>query len=332
MKELIEKLVNAFGPSGYEDDIASVLKELIAPYVDEVHHDNLGNLIGIKRGNGGKKIMLAAHMDEIGVIVTHIDENGFLRFSNIGGLNPFGLIARRVRFADGTVGVIHHEKLDNIRDLNLRKMYIDIGCSTKEEAEAKVSIGATAVIHEGVDLLGSRLTSKVLDNRAGCAVLVAAAQIAPKTNNEIYYVFTTQEEVGTRGAKTAAFGIDPDLGIAIDVTPTGDTPEAHRMSVSLGKGAAIKVKDSTIVTHPKVKAFLTEIASANDIPYQFEILDGGGTDAGPIHLTREGVPTGAISVPCRYVHSASEMIDLNDFDACVQLLVGAITADLSARF
>ncbi|HHV44281.1 MAG TPA: M42 family metallopeptidase [Firmicutes bacterium] len=331
MKDLIEKLVNAFGPSGYEDEIATVITELISPHVDEVRRDTLGNVIGIKRGSG-KKIMLAAHMDEIGIIVTHIDDKGFLRFSNVGGLNPYGLVARRVRFADGTVGVIHHEKLDRITDLNLSKMYIDIGCTSKEEAEKKVSVGDMAVFNEGVDQLGNRVVSKVLDDRAGCAALIAAAQQAPQTDNEIYYVFTTQEEVGTRGAKTAAFGIAPDFGIAVDVTLTGDTPEARTNNVGLGKGAAIKVKDSSVITHPKVKDFLVEVARQNDIPYQFEVLDGGGTDAGPIHLTREGVPTGAVSIPCRYVHSASEMLDLGDFDACVKLLVAAITADLSDRF
>jgi endoglucanase len=168
-----------------------------------------------------------------------------------------------------------------------------------------------------------------MDDRVGCAVLVEALRRMGQPKNTVFFVFTTQEEVGLRGARTAAFGLDPDLGIALDVTLTGDMPEARRMAVSLGKGAAVKVKDSSLIAHPKVKDLLVDLCEAKGIPYQMEVLERGGTDAGAIHLTKEGVPSGTISIPTRYVHSPSEMVDLGDVQACVNLVLAVTDADLS---
>ncbi len=330
MKELIKELVESFGPSGYENEIAKTIRGYIQDQVDELYTDALGSLIAVKRGRGqGKKVMFSAHADEIGVVITHIDDQGFLRFSNVGGLNPLTLLGNRVRFSNGTVGVIGKEKGDP-KDLSLDKMYIDIGADSKESATSKVNVGDFAIINREFADLGKRLIAKSMDDRVGCAVLIEVIRQLQPSPHDLYFVFSTQEEVGLRGARTSAYGIDPDLGVALDVTLTGDTPEAPRMDVGLGKGAAIKVKDSSMITHPKVKELMVQIATDQSICYQLEILERGGTDAGAIHLTRAGVPSGTISIPCRYVHSASEMVDIDDVKACIDLALAMTKADLSA--
>lgn len=316
---LLEKLLMTFGPSGNEDRIREVIKEEIKDYVDEIKVDALGNLIGIKKGDG-KKIMVASHMDEIGVMINSIDEKGFLRFTNIGGVSPFTSLFQRVMFADGTIGTLGMEKLDEIKDLKLNKMFIDIGASSKEEAMEKVNVGDVACFYAPFVQKDDYIISKALDDRIGCFVSIEALKALKNSPNEVYFVFTVQEEVGLRGARTAAYGINPDIGIAVDVTGTGDTPKAATMDVSLGKGAAIKVKDMSVIAHPAVKNLMTDVAKENNIPFQYEILDMGGTDSGAIHLTRSGVPSGVISVPCRYVHSPSEMVSVHDVDNAIKLL------------
>ncbi|HBK84674.1 MAG TPA: aminopeptidase, partial [Firmicutes bacterium] len=295
-------------------------------YVDEVQVDALGNLIAIKRG-GGKKLMLASHMDEIGVMVTHIDENGFLRFHSVGGLSPFSLIGNRCYFANGTVGVFGMEKLDEIKDLSMKKIFIDIGVDSREEALKKVSLGDTAAIKREFNDLGNRLVSKAMDNRVSCAVLIEALKQVQNPVYDIYAVFTTQEEVGLRGARVATFGITPDVGIAIDVTRTGDTPKSATMDVCLGKGPTVKVRDSSVLCTPAVRRHMEQVAKANGIPYQLEVLEAGGTDAGAIQLTKSGIPAGVMSIPCRYVHTASEMVDYRDVEQGVRLIVKLMETD-----
>ncbi len=314
MKQLIKQLVKAYGPAGDESEIRSLIKEKIKPAVDELKVDTMGNLIAFKKGTSSEQtVMLAAHMDEIGLIATHIDEDGFIRFSNVGGVSPYNLLGERVIFNGETIGVIDKEgQLDKISKLKHDKMYIDIGTSSQEETEKKVTIGDTAVYYRGFNDLGERITAKSLDDRVGCAALIKTLQMIEKPAYDTYFVFTVQEEVGIRGAKVSAYGIEPDIGIAVDVTLTGDMPEAKRMAVSLGEGAAIKVKDSSVLVNKKLKDLMVATAEDNQIPYQLEVLTRGGTDAGSIQLTREGVIAGAISIPARYVHSPSEMIDMND--------------------
>ncbi|RQD77652.1 MAG: M42 family peptidase [Candidatus Syntrophonatronum acetioxidans] len=328
MIEIIKKLTEAYGPSGREEGIRDIIKEMIEPYADEVMVDDLGNLIVRKKGPG-KKIMLAAHMDEIGLIVTFIDENGFLRFSNVGGVSPHVLLGERVRFQNGVVGTVGREKLDSIKDLKFSKLFIDIGATKEEEAREKVKIGDVAVYHRELEPLGSRVLGKSLDDRVGCSLLVKTLMELQEPVNDIYFVFTVQEEVGVRGARTAAYRIEPHYGLAVDVTRTGDTPESETMAVSLGKGPAIKIKDSLIISHPAVKKIMKEAAEKEGIPYQLEVLEKGGTDSGAIHLTREGVPSGVMSIPCRYVHTPSEMADLEDIKNGVKLLKGILNQPLS---
>ncbi|MFZ5925793.1 MAG: M42 family metallopeptidase, partial [Bacillota bacterium] len=257
MKELLKKLVEAYGPSGNEGPVREMIRKEVEGLADEVRIDALGNLIVVRKGIG-PRVLLAAHMDEIGVIVTHIDEKGFLRFSNMGGVSPFVLLGERVVFENGTIGTFGTEKLDDIKDLKLGKMFIDIGADDQESAKEKVSVGDVAGFHREARMEAGRIIAKSVDDRAGCAVLVQVLkELAGRTiPNQVYAVFSVQEELGTRGARTAAYGVNPDIGIAVDVTSTGDTPEARTMAVSLGKGPAIKVKDSTVITHPRVRQIM----------------------------------------------------------------------------
>ncbi|MCR4424631.1 MAG: M42 family metallopeptidase [Firmicutes bacterium] len=329
LKGLIRKLVETYGPAGSEDHIREVIEAEVAPYVDDLRVDAIGNLI-CKVGPRGnppeepKRIMVSAHMDEIGLVVSFIDDKGFLRFSPAGGFVPHTLVGERVTFANGTTGVIGSEKVDDIKDIKIEKLFIDIGARDRADAESRVRIGdAAGYRHDFVDL-GERMVAKSMDDRVGCAVAIEAMKRIRPAVAEVYVVFTVQEELGLRGARTSAYGINPHVGLAVDVTTWGDTPEAAPMPVSLGKGVAIKAKDTSVVVHPGVKNFLIGLAERNGIPYQIEVLDRGGTDAGAIHLTREGVPSGAISIPCRYVHSSSEMVDAGDVQAAIRLLSGAL--------
>ena len=327
MKDLIKTLTEEYGPSGSEDKIVELIKGAIAPFVDEMEVDKMGSLVAVKKGSGARA-MLAAHMDEIGLIVTHIDKNGFLRFSVVGGVAPFRLSGSRVVLGNGLVGTINLERVPDPAKAGFDKMFIDIGAASKEEAESKVSIGDFAVFRQDCVDLGDRVIAKAMDDRVGCAVLIETAKRLKNSPNQVHFVFTVQEEVGCRGATTSAYAIEPDLGIAVDVTRTGDTPEAATMEVSLGKGPAIKVKDSGVIAHPKVRDFLVGTAKELEMPYQLEILEGGGTDAGPMQRSRGGVPAGVVSIPTRYVHSPSEMIDIGDTEGCIKLLTAALEKDL----
>ncbi|HHX28505.1 MAG TPA: M42 family metallopeptidase [Firmicutes bacterium] len=319
MKDLIKKVTEAFGPSGAEDSVREVIRKEVEPYVDEISVDALGNLIAHKKGTGGKKIILDGHMDEIGLMVTHIDDKGFLRFGNIGGVNPFVALGQRVYFENGTMGVIGSERVDDPKDLKLEKLFIDIGAKDKEEAEGKVSVGTSCAFYQPFVDLGDRVIAKAMDDRVACAIIIEVLKRLENTANDIYAVFATQEEVGLRGARAAAYGISPDVGIALDVTRTGDTPKSRTMDVSLGNGAAIKVKDSSLICHPALKNYMVKVAKEKGIKYQMEVLEAGGTDSAAIQMTKSGIPAGCISIPCRYIHSPCEMVDMGDVEACVQL-------------
>jgi putative aminopeptidase FrvX len=328
MKDTIKKLVEAYGPSGHEDQVRALIRAEIEGLADEVRVDALGNLIARKgqRAEGGLTVMLSAHMDEIGVMVSYIDEKGFARFTPIGGVPPHTLIGSRVRFADGTIGVVHIEEgLRAWRDKSpdIQKMYIDTGATGRDAAPIKV--GDAACFVRPLDEAGERLIAKSMDDRISCAVLVETLRQLGTTPHAVHFVFSVQEEVGLVGARTSAYGIDPDLGIAVDVTGTGDTPEATPMAVSLGAGPAIKVMDSGMLAHPAVKELMIQRAQAAQIPYQLEVLRGGTTDALVIQIARAGVPTGCLSIPCRHVHTTSEMVDLNDVQNAVKLLVEIVS-------
>jgi putative aminopeptidase FrvX len=322
MKELIKTLVETVSPSGYENPIRQVIRNEVEGLVDELRVDNLGNLI-CRKGQGtpqGSKIMLAAHMDEIGVMATHVDDKGFVRFTSIGGVWPQTCIGGRVRFLNGASGVIYGERIDDRqRAPTLEQLYIDLGASSR--TDCPVQVGDVAAFDRPFLDLGKRLISKAMDDRIGTAVLIETLRQLGKTPHEIYFVFSVQEEVGLRGATTAAFGVAPDLGLAVDVTGSGDTPKGFRMEVSLGKGPAIKVRDSYLLSDPRVVQWMVSAAEKARLPHQLEVLEFGGTDASAIQLSRAGVPAGCLSIPCRYIHSPSEMVDYDDVQNAVRLML-----------
>jgi tetrahedral aminopeptidase len=325
VKDLIKKLTEAYGPSGHEEPVREIIRAEVEPLADELRVDTLGNLIALKRGSGGgRKVMLVAHMDEIGLIISYVDEKGFLRFQPLGGIDPMTLAGGRVQFADGTLGVIAPEdRQDYRKEPELSRLYIDIGATSRDEAQARLG-EAVSFVRTFADM-GQRIVAKALDDRISCAVLVEVLRHLAGSPHDIYCVFSVQEEVGLRGARTSAYGLEPDVGIAIDITAAADTPEAPKLAMKLGAGPCIKVMDSGMVAHPGVKNLLIDTAEANGIPYQLEVMDRGSTDAAAIQLVRGGVPAGCVSIACRYFHTPSEMVDMEDVENSVKLLLALLS-------
>jgi tetrahedral aminopeptidase len=329
MIELLRQLTETFGPSGHEGNVRQVVRKEVESLADEIRIDALGNLIVRRRpsrsSENTKKIMVAAHMDEIGLIVSHVDKNGFVRFSSIGGVFRRYVLGGRVRFLNGTLGVIGYDRLDNINELpTLDKVYIDVGATSAKDCP--VSVGDVAAFERPFMEMGRRLVAKSMDNRVGVLVAIETLRAlkGKSSPHDLYFVFTTQEEVGTRGAGTSAYGVDPDVGIAVDVTPTGDTPNALKMVMALGKGPCVKFQDVGSISDPRVVQWMISAAEKNKIPYQREVLLIGGTDAKAIQSVRAGVPSGCISVPVRYVHSPSEMVDDEDVQNTIKLLTAVL--------
>ena len=322
--ELLKKLTSAFGTSGNEEDVAKIVETELKPYADSISYDALGNLTVFKKSNNNsaKKLMLCAHLDEIGIIVTYIEKEGFLRFGAIGGLNLQVCNGQRVVFKNGTVGVVSvEEKADVTKGIKINTMYIDIGAKDYESAFKKVSVGDTAVFCGEFYVSDDTVISKALDDRIGVFALTEAFKEFTNPEYDIYAVFTSQEEVGLRGAKASAYNVEPDLALAIDVTDTGDTPNSNPMAVKLGDGVCIKLKDNSVITHKTINDMLKNTAEENGIKYQYEILTYGGTDAGAVHITKGGAVTGALSVPTRHIHTPCETVSLSDVNALINILI-----------
>ena len=347
MKNLLQQLVSIPGPSGYEREIRAAVRAIVEPLADEVRVDAMGNLLarlgpagqdpdggpkerGAARKRASKvseakglRILLAAHIDEIGVIATHLDDHGYVRFLPVGGVHPRTCLGGRVRFLNGAEGVIGVERLASVdRMPGFENLFIDLGASGKNECPVKV--GDMAVFERPFLDLGRRVVSKALDDRVGVLVMIETLrrlrqEEAPGPHT-LWFVFSVQEEVGSRGAATAAFGLEPDLGVAVDVTGSGDTPNGAKMAVSLGQGPAIKVRDQGMLADPRVIDWMARRAQAARLPHQMEILERGTTDAQAIQLSRAGVPAGCLSIPARYIHSPSEMADMEDVENAVRLL------------
>ncbi len=322
MKSLIQKLVETPGPSGFEYAIRDVIREEITDAADEIRVDTLGSLIAKKgtKTDDGMRVMISAHIDEIGLMVTHVDANGFVRFTNIGGINPLTCYGGRVLFMDGTRGVIGIDGVDRGKLPKLSNLFIDVGATSKDDCPVKV--GDVCGFERPFLDLGKRMVAKSMDDRIAAAIAIEALKQLENTPHEVHFVFSTQEEVGLRGATTAAYGVDPDVGFAVDVTLSGDTPRlSTKMATALGDGPAIKVRDSSFIADPRLVKWMIKAAEEAEIPYQMEVLEAGGTDGRAIQLTRSGVPAGCISVACRYIHSPSEMVDSDDVENAVRLLV-----------
>jgi endoglucanase len=325
VKDTIRALTECFGPSGHEAAVRELIRAEI-PRGVETRVDAMGSLI-VRRAGKGRRVMLAAHMDEIGIAVTHIDQKGFLRFGPVGGVRLLPLMGSRVAFANGTVGVIGMEKMDDSSRIPpLEKFYIDVGA--RGPADCPVKVGDTACFKRTCEFQGSRIVAKALDDRVGCAVLLQVMKETASSPHDVSFVFTVQEEVGLRGATTAGFGVEPEIALAVDVTLTGDTPECAPMAVALGAGPAIKIKDGGMLAHAGVKDWLIRTAEAGSLPYQREVLVAGTTDAAAIQVTRAGVPAGCVSIPTRYVHMPSEMVDITDVEGAVSLLVNALSGPI----
>ncbi|AIS32210.1 M42 family metallopeptidase [Methanobacterium formicicum] len=339
MKQLLEKLSNASGVSGFEDNVRNLMMEELKGFVDELDVDNMGNLIAIKKGKpDGKKVMLAAHMDEIGLIVRYIDKNGFIKFSKLGGINDQMLLNQEVYIhsnGEKILGVIgskppHRMKAaEKKKPVEYENMFIDIGASSKEDAEEMINVGDPITIKQKfAELKNDLVMGNAMDNRVGCAILLEVMKRA-RSDATICGVGTVQEEVGLKGARTAAFRINPDMALALDVTISGDHPgmKEEEAPAKAGKGPCIILTDASgrgIITHPQVKELLIQVAEEEEIPYQIEVSEGGTTDATAIHLTREGIPTGVISPPSRYIHTPVSVVNIKDVENAVKLILAVL--------
>ncbi len=330
-RDLLEQLIRAHGPSGDEEDVCQVIQRNVPATVDEVTVDVMGNLIVHQKGNG-PKVMLAAHMDSVGIIVTHIEKNGFLRFGALGGLEPKAIYQAPVRFRNGVGGVIAVNENKAEKEFKLTDLYLDIGAADETEARNLVAVGDTAVFAAPILKNGTRLISPCLDNRAGCVALLAVMQQVKNPVNDLYFVFTAQEEVGLRGAKPVSWSLEPDYALVVDVTCPDDVPGAlHEGTTAVGKGTAIKVMDHSMIAHLAMVAQLSRLADEIGITVQKDLLKVGGTDAGAVHVSRSGVLTGGVSIPCRYTHTPTELIDQTDLEACVELIRAFCESELVRR-
>lgn len=328
MLNYLRELIKIQSVSGSEEEIALYIKGEIEKYFDDCEIDPMGNLICHKAGEG-KKLLFCAHMDEIGFIVTTIDDKGFIHFAPIGGINFVAAAYSKVVFANGMRGIMVPEEGLKSDDFKAEKFIVDIGAKDKKQAERLVKTGDTFAIEPSYTRLrGSRICGRPVDDKIACAILMAAAREADKFANDVTFVFSVQEEVGIRGSKVAAFRCRPDYGIAIDVTSTGDGYGSKPMAVSLGGGAAIKIKDSSVICDGALVKKMQETADANDIKWQREVLTFGGTDTASIQMAAAGCKVGAISVPTRYIHTANETIDTNDVQACLELVCAMAKAEL----
>ncbi|ODS37331.1 peptidase M42 [Candidatus Altiarchaeales archaeon WOR_SM1_SCG] len=336
--ELLEKLCRASGISGFETEVQEIMKKEFEKSCDKVEIDNFGNVIA-KKGKGKKKIMLAAHMDEIGLMVKHIDKRGFLNFVKIGGIDDRILMQQRViiKTKKGDVkGVIgakppHLQKAEEKKEvIKHGKLFIDIGAKDDKEAKKMVEVGDPVTLEPNFGKLNKSIYyGKALDDRLGCYALIKIMRQIKVKDVTIYAVATAQEELGLKGARVSAFKIDPDYALAIDTLVAGDTPyiEESESSLELRKGPAITIMEASgrgAVTHPKIRKILINVAKEKKIPYQIDVLEGGMTDAAVIYISKEGIPTGVVSIPTRYIHGPSGIFSMDDVNNSIKLVMEAL--------
>ena len=321
----LKTLTHAFGPSSKEEAVKKIIKQEIKTANNiEVFEDKYRNLVAHVKGKG-PKLMIAAHMDQIGVMVTDIDKNGFIRIGEVGGLRKSFLVGQKLVFEKGIEGFVYYEDKDSpweFKDLKIEKLYVDIGAKDKKDAEKMLSIGTQGIYKPSFYTVNDRIIAPAFDDRVGCFVGIELLNsLNPKKLiYDLYVVFTVQEEIGVKGAKVSSYEITPDYGIAIDVTDSGDMPETTPVSLKLGGGAAIKVMDRGMIASKSVKEKLISTAEKNKINYQLEVITAGTTDAYAIQITKSGVETGAISIPTRYIHTPGETVDINDVKSAIKLL------------
>jgi len=329
----------ASGVSGFESEIKDIMRKELRKSCEVLEEDSFGNIIATK-GRGKKKIMLAAHMDEIGFMVKYINKEGFISFIKIGGIDDRLLLNQRVviKSRKGDVLGIIGSKPPHLQKRKEREkivkhdeMFIDIGAKDKKDAEKKISVGDPILFEANYGPMNKDLFyGKAVDNRIGCYVLLKVMEKIPENINSIVYaVGTAQEEVGLKGARVSAFKLEPDYAFAIDTTIAGDTPQIkeNESSLKVGEGPAITITEASgrgTVTHPALRNLLVSVAKKHKIPYQVDVLEGGMTDAAIIYMTRAGVPSGVISIPCRYIHSPSGVASRKDVDNSIKLIVNTL--------
>lgn len=330
--ELLKKLCEESGAPGFEDRIRAIFCEEVRPHVDRIEVDGIGNVIAVREGEeGAPKVMVAGHLDEIGFIVKHIDDKGFLRIHPLGGFDPKTLVAKRVRIIDANgkdiIGVIGTKPVhimspeERKKPLDLKEFFVDVGLPV-EEVNERIRVGDPVTLYQDFQQVGNYMTCKSMDNRVSIYTLIELVKRVKSRKVSVYAVATVQEEIGLRGAMTATQAVQPDIGVAIDVTLACDVPASkpEERVTSLGDGTAIKILDSSLICTPKLVDRFRQVAKENDIPHQMEVLPAGGTDAGAIQRSGRAVPSITLSIPCRYVHSVVEMIHGGDLEATVQLL------------
>lgn len=333
--KLLAELCETCGVSGREERLRAIVRRELEPLVDEIRTDALGNLIALRRGRGPRKLAIMAHMDEIGFLATYVDDEGFIRLAPIGGHDPRNMVAQRVNVCGrrDLAGVLYpgmkppHLLTQEERDRppKIGQFFVDVGLPA-DQVRKLVPVGTPVVIHRELVAIGEAVSCKSMDDRVAVYVMIEAVRRAAKSDLTVYAVATVQEEVGCRGALTSAYGIEPDVGLAVDVTIAADIPglEKHEHVTRLGAGAAIKIMDSLSISNPRLVEALRTLADRRRIPYQMEILPHGGTDAGPLQRVHTGVPVATLSIPTRYVHTSIEMAHKADIDAAVQLLAAFI--------
>ena len=337
MDPLLKRIIEATGVSGYEKEIAGIMSAELKKSCDDVRVDNFGNVIA-KKGKGKCKIMLAAHMDEVGFMVKHITKEGYIHFIKVGGIDDRILPAQRVVIKakkGDCLGIIgtkppHLQKdEDRKQPLKYEDMFIDIGCASREAAEKRVEIGDIAIFEPNAGVLNGKLCyGKAIDDRIGCYALIKIMEKLD-VDAEVYAVATGQEEVGLKGARTAAFNVSPDYAIAIDTTIAGDTPQIteRESSLKLGQGVAITIIEASgrgVIVNEKMKNLLMDTAKKNKIKYQVDVIEGGVTDGAIISMNKEGVPTGVLSIATRYIHAPTSVFHTDDLDTAVKLTIKAV--------
>ncbi len=317
MLESIKKLVSINGVSGSEALVTNYIKSQITPYADKVYTDVMGNLVAIKRGSG-KRIMLMAHTDEIGVVATFVDEKGFVRVASVGGVTPQKMQNTYVTFENGVRGVFCADSTDEIK---MDTCFVDIGAASREDALSKIDVGMTARFDGDTFMMGDLIVSKALDDRLGCYMLIEVLKQLQSTDNEVYFVFTTQEEVGLRGARVCGFDINPDIAIAVDIVTSADTPNYKRYGTALGEGIGIKLRDASAICSKSVVDSLIETAEQNGIKFQREAKTAGGTDIGGVQSAGRGALVGGVVVPIRNTHTITETASVKDIQNGIKLLL-----------
>lgn len=333
--ELQNKLISVAGTSSFESARAELIYDIATPLCDEVSIDCMGNVIAHINGKpGGKRIMISAHMDTIGIIATYIESDGRIRFENLGGISAISLLNSTVCFENGVYGCIGIDNATTPRkrreDYSFNDMFVDIGVKSREEVLRLISLGDTAAYTGSVYQQGDSIVSIYLDNLIAVSIQLCVMQQIEKSENDLYFVFSVQEEIGALGAEVAAKCICPDIGIAIDVTESEDSCGATIPGLCVcGGGAAIKIRDGSVTCNRQIVELLRTVARCQNIPHQCEILLGGGTDTSPIQASRSGVLSCCISVPTRYIHSQSEMCSYKDVENVIRLLLATITQSIN---